>query len=70
MIINFNEGEAKISSIELFKPANIRVEGQINANNRQKSNKVMAKKVRQVGPVAVTKLKQVTRDVLKTIRIN
>jgi len=69
MIIRFSEGSSQISDIILYKPDDVAVDGALTKGKKKKTNSIMMKKVRQVNPIVATKLKQVTRDVLQTIRI-
>merc|ERR1712080_576691 len=69
MIIRFSEGSSQISDIILYKPDDVAIDGALT-KGKKKTNSIMMKKVRQVNPIVATKLKQVTRDVLQTIRIS
>jgi len=69
MVIRFSEGSSQISDIILYKPDDIDIDGALSKGKKKQTDAQMLKKVRQVNPIVATKLKQVTRDVLQTIRI-
>jgi len=69
MVINFSEGASQINDIILYRPDIIDVDGALSKGKKKQTDAQMMKKVRQVNPIVATKLKQVTRDVLQTIRI-
>jgi len=70
MTITFNNGSTKISNLEVFTPDEIQIDGLLTKRKKQKqSDKMMTKRVRQVNPIVVKRLKMVTRDVLQTIRV-